>query len=232
MNGGKRMNTDLMVSQVRMVRDFDRVVLRAQHENELILTQGDREALTVHAPADILPRIESEVRQGRLVLGTGGGWLEKLGDALTTSLTRPRIRYELTVKKLAGLEVWAMASVYAAALKSESLALRFHGLGEIRIDSLDAEFLEVDLPGAGRIELAGYVAEQRVTVSGPGRYDAAKLQSHRANVALRGIGAITVWAVRELSVTMRGPGRVSYYGTPRIKKSLAPMASLSYLGSY
>jgi hypothetical protein len=215
-----------------MVRDFDRVVLKAQHENELILTQGDREALTIHAPADILPRIESEVRHGRLFLGTGGGWLEKLGDALTTSLTRPRIRYELTVKRLAGLEVYAMASVYAPAVKSASLALRFHGLGEIRIDSLDADFLDVDLPGAGRIELAGYVAEQQVTVSGPGRYDAAKLQSHRAKVTLRGVGNITVWAAKELEVTMRGPGRVSYYGTPRIKKSLAPMASLSYLGSY
>jgi Putative auto-transporter adhesin, head GIN domain len=226
------MNTNLMVSQMRMVRDFDRVVLKAQHVNELILTQGDREALTVHAPADILPRIESEVRQGRLVFGTGGGWLDKLGDALTTSLTRPRIRYELTVKRLAGLEVYAIASVYAASLKANSLALRFNGMGEIRIDSLDSELLEVDLPGAGKIEVAGYVAEQRVTVSGPGHYDAAKLQSHRAKVTLRGIGAITVWAVRELEVTMRGPGRVSYYGTPRIKKSLAPMASLSYLGSY
>jgi hypothetical protein len=226
------MSTNLVVSQIRMVRDFDRVVLKAQHENELILTQGDREALTVYAPADILPRIESDVRQGRLVIGTGGGWLEKLGDALTTSLTRPRIRYELTVRKLASLEVYAMASVYAATLKTGPLALRFNGLGEIRIDSLDTALLEVDLPGAGRIELAGYAAEQKVTVTGPGQYDAAKLESHRARVTLRGIGAITVWAVRELEVTMRGPGRVSYYGTPRIKKSLAPMASLSYLGSY
>jgi len=225
------MNANLVVTDTRRVTDFERVILRAQHENELIITQGDREELTIQGPPDVVPRIETEVRQGTLVISMGGGWLEKLGEALTTSLTRPRIRYELAVKNLAGLEVCAMASVRADGLKAERLALRFNGAGEMRIGSVDTRFLEVDLPGAARIELAGYATEQKVTVGGPSHYDAPRLESQKAQVTVRGIGAATVWAARELDVSIRGPGRVSYRGAPRIKKSIAPMGSLSCMGS-
>lgn len=218
-------------ADIRRVSGFDRVVLRAQHENELIITQGEQEALTVHGPADIVPRIETEVRQGTLVISMGGGLLEKLGDALTTSLTRPHIRYELAVKSLASLEVCAMASIRADSLKSEHLALRFAGVGELHIGAVDTHLLEVDLPGAARIELAGYAAQQRVTVAGPAQYDASRLESRKAQVTVKGIGAATVWAEDQLDVTIRGPGRVSYRGAPRVKHSIAPMGSLSCLGT-
>jgi hypothetical protein len=225
------MNANFVITDTRRVSDFDRVVLRAQHENELIITQGEHEALTIQGPPDVVPRIETEVRQGTLVITMGGGWLEKLGDALTTSLTRPHIRYELTVKNLASLEVCAMASVHVDRLKAEHLALRFAGMGEMRIGAVDTRLLEVDLPGAARIELAGYAAEQRATVAGPAHYDAPSLESHTARVTVRGIGAATVWASGELDVSIRGPGRVSYRGTPRVKHSIAPMGSLSCLGA-
>jgi hypothetical protein len=223
------MSTNLVITDTRRVSNFDRVVLRAQHENELNITQGEHEALTIQGPPDVVPRIETEVRQGTLVITMGGGWLEKLGDALTTSLTRPHIRYELTVKNLASLEVCAMASVHADSLKAEHLALRFAGMGELRIGAVDARLLEVDLPGAARIELAGYAAEQRVTVAGPAHYDAPRLESHKARVTVKGIGAATVWAAGELDVSIRGPGRVSYRGAPRVKQSIAPLGSLSCL---
>ena len=225
------MNTSGSITETRMVSGFNRVFLRAQHTNELIITQGKREGLTVEGPPSIVPRLVTEVRHGTLVIGTGGDWLERLSDALTTSLTRPHIRYELTVKNLASLEVCAMASVHADSLKAEHLTLRFAGMGELRIGAVDARLLEVDLPGAARIELAGYAAEQRVTVAGPAHYDAPRLESHKAQVTVKGIGAATVWAAGELDVSIRGPGRVSYRGAPRVKHSIAPLGSLSCLGT-
>lgn len=219
------------ITDTRRVSDFQRLILRAQHDNELVITQGDREALTIQGPPDIVPRIDTEVRQGTLVISMGGGWLEKLSDALTTSLTRPHIRYDLTVKDLAGLEVCAMASVRAGRLKSEHLALRFQGAGQMHIDAIDTHLLELELRGAARIEVAGYAAEQRITLDGPAQYEAPDLQSHKVRVTVRGFGAATVWAAQELDVSIRGPGRVLYRGSPRIRHSLAPMGSLTCLGS-
>jgi hypothetical protein len=91
------MNASAQITETRMVSGFNRVLLTAQHTNELIITQGDREGLTIEGPANIVPRPVAEVGHGTLVIDTGGGWLDKLSDALTTSLTRPHIRYLLAV---------------------------------------------------------------------------------------------------------------------------------------
>ena len=226
------MRTSATVTETRMVTGFNRVVLSAQHENELIITQGSHEALTIEGPADLVPRLVAEVRHGTLVLGTGGGWLEKLSDALTTSLTRPHVRYRLAVRELTAIEVNAMAQVTAAAVKAGDLVLKFSGLGEMRIGSLLADRLEVFQSGMGRVELAGHVEQQKVYICGPARFNAPGLESHAAQVTVKGIGAAVVWATRDLAVTVRGPGRVSYYGTPRLSGSVAPLGSLVSLGGH
>jgi hypothetical protein len=215
-----------------MVNGFNRVILSAQHENELIITQGSHEALTIEGPADLVPRLVAEVRHGTLVLGTGGDWLEKLSDALTTSLTRPHVRYRLAVRELTGIEVSAMAQVRASAIQAGKLVLKFSGLGDLRIDSLLADLLEVFQSGMSRVELAGHVGQQKVCICGPARFNASGLESHEAEVTVRGIGAAVVWATRALAVTVRGPGQVSYYGAPRLSGSVAPLGSLVNLGGH
>jgi hypothetical protein len=170
------------------------------------------------------------VRHGTLVIGTGGSWQDKLSDALTTSLTRPHIRYRLDVKELVGIEISAMALVRAATIRSRELALKFCGVGEIQIDSLVADRLEVLQAGAGKIELSGHVREQQLTISGPGWFNAPGLESHTAQVSVRGIGAAVVWATWDLAVTIRGPGQVSYYGTPRLTQNVGPLGNLVRLG--
>jgi hypothetical protein len=229
---GVKMDTRDFITETRMVSGFNRVHLTAQHKNELIITQGDREGLTIEGPANLVPRLVTTVRHGTLSIGTGGGWLDKLSDALTTSLSRPHIRYRLDVKELVGLEISAMAWVRAATLRSGEIVIKFGGLGELRIDSLLADRLEVVQAGMGKIELSGHVAQQQVRVCGPARYNAPGLESHSAQVTVQGMGAAVVWATRELAVTIRGPGQVSYYGAPRLATSVAPMGSLVGLGGH
>lgn len=226
------MRTGTTVTETRMVTGFSRVVLAAQHSNELIITQGDREALTIEGPADLVPRLLAEVRHGTLFLGTGGGLLERVRDALTTSLTRPEIRFCLAVREIAAIEVSAMAQVRAAAIKAGEFCLKFRGAGELRIDSLLADRLEVEQSGMGRIVLAGHAAQQKVSLCGPARYDAPELESHEAQVTVKGIGSAVVWTTRDLAVTVRGPGQVSYYGVPRLSGSVAPLGSLVSLGGH
>ena len=223
------MSTGNLVTESREVSNFDRVVLREY--GELAITQGERESLTVEADQDILPRIKTEVRDGRLVIGIGGGWLDKLGDALATSLTGKRINYSLTVKKLTGLEIHGAGRVSASNIETDRLALRLGGAGQVNIEHLTAELLEVDLPGVGKIGLTGQVAEQRIVISGAGNYSAPKLESKKASVDLRGAGKATVWAVEDLDATIRGLGSVEYYGSPSVKQTVSGLGSVTSLGN-
>ncbi len=223
------MSTGNRVTESREISNFDRVALRDY--GELVITQGGQESLTIEAHPDILPKIKTEVRAGKLVIKISGTWLDKLGDALSTGLIRLRIKYNLTVKKLTGLEIAGAASVKASDIETDRLALKLSGAGQVNIKALSAEVLEVDLPGACAINVSGKVGEQRIAMSGAGSYRAPKLESKRASVDLRGAGQATVWAVEDLDVVIRGLGSVEYYGTPTLKKSISGIGTITSLGN-
>lgn len=217
------MYTTTYQTETRTVSGFDRVRLHSQHENELVITQAESEALTIEAPEDVLRRIRSEVRHGRLTIELNGGLAEKIADALTTSLSRPRIRYHLAVKDLRELAVFAVATVEITRLATPELALNISGVADVRIDSLTAERLSIDFRGPGRVEIAGQVVEQQVDLFGPGQYFAHDLASCRAKVSLRGMGQAQVWAEDSLEVRVDGPGGVSYRGRPQLKQHVSPI---------
>ncbi len=121
------MSTDNLVAESREASNFDRVFLRDY--GELVITQGEQESLTIEAHPDILPKIKTEVRDGKLVIKISGSWLDKLGDALSTGLTGRRIKYNLTVKKLTSLETAGAVSIKASNIETDHLALRLSGVG-------------------------------------------------------------------------------------------------------
>jgi hypothetical protein len=223
------MSTGNLTTESREVSNFDRVFLRDY--GELVITQGEEESLTIEAHPDILHEIQTEVRDSQLVIKIGRTWLDKLGHALSTSLTRHTIKYNLTVKRLTGLEIAGAARVSASDVQTDQLVLRLGGAGQVNIKALSAEVLEVALPGAGAIHISGKVAEQRIAITGAGSYKAPKLKSRRASVDLRGAGQATVWAVEDLDVAIRGLGSVEYYGSPTLKKSVSGIGSITSLGN-
>lgn len=215
----------------REVGGFDRLVLRVYNVvNQVQITQGERESLTIEARPEIASKIATTVRGGALVIRYDGSWLDKLGFALATSLTRPTVRYHVTVTDLASLDLAGLAQARAAEVCANRLSLKLKGMGEIIVGSLEARSLAADLDGPGRIELAGVVQEQEVAIQGPGLYEASELRSQRARVRLKGLGRAGVWAVDSLEVRVRGLGRVAVRGTPVIQEDISPRAPLPRFG--
>jgi len=223
------MSTGNLATESREVSNFDRVFLRDY--GELVITQGEEESLTIETDRDILPQIKTEVREGKLIIKIGGSWMDKLGHAFSTGLTRLGIKYTLTVKKLTGLEIAGAVSVKASSIDTDRLALKLSGAGQVNIEALSAEVLEVDMPGAGAIKVSGKVGEQRIAISGAGSYKASKLESARVSVNLTGAGQATVRAIENLDVAIRGIGSVEYYGSPTVKKSVSGIGSITSLGN-
>jgi len=54
-------------TETRPVNSFNRVSV--QNYGDVVLEQGDLEGLVIEADEEILPRIKSNVRDGRLILG-------------------------------------------------------------------------------------------------------------------------------------------------------------------
>lgn len=225
------MTANEKIVERRKVDSFDRVVLRVYNVvNQVQIKQADHQSLTIEARPDIASKITTTVRGGALVIRYEGSWLDKLGFALATSLTRPTVRYHVTVTELACLDLAGFVRAHAAELRANRLSLKLKGVGEIIVGSLAARSLAADLDGPGRIELAGHVQEQQVTIQGPGLYEARELQSRRARVALKGLGRAAIWATDNLDIRVRGLGRVEVRGTPLIKEDISPRAPLPRFG--
>jgi hypothetical protein len=225
------MTVNQFVAESREVGKFERVILRVYNvANKVQITQGEHESLTIKARPEILSKITTAVTGGELVIRMDESLMDKLSFALSTSLTRPTVRYHLTVRNLAYLDLVGLVHADASVLRTTNLSLKLKGAGEITIGSLTAHNLAVDLQGAGRIELSGQVGEQRVAVQGSALYQAPSLQSQRARVRLKGIARASVWAVEKLDVRVRGLGRVEVRGTPQITQDISPRAPLPRFG--
>lgn len=218
-----------LAHELRQVGYFDSILLRDY--GELTIIQGDHPAVSIASHPALLPRLKADVDQQRLSLGFGS-WLDKLGEAFTTSLRRKPIRYTVTVPDLHELEVCALSTVKVSSLATERLTIKLCGAVDMRLASLSAARLAVDISGIGRLAITGQVTEQEITVDGPGEFIAPRLQSSRAHVQLGGPGQITLWATDLLDVSIKGIGQVAYHGGPVVKQHITGLGVLRPLGQH
>ena len=122
----------------------------------------------------------------------------------------------VTFRSLDAIGAAGTVKIRAEALRADRLKVSASGATSLRIDDLDAKELSVTGSGAMRVELAGRVAEQRVSISGAGDYRAAELASDDARVSVSGAGRVVVQVEKTLkvgAVGRRAPSSTS--ATPR-----------------
>jgi hypothetical protein len=194
--GGKTNGAGSIVSESRDVSGFDEVELRGF--GNLSIEQTGGESLTVEAEEDVLPKLATEVVNGRLIIGPEPG---------TTVRTTGPIDYELTVENLNALEV--------------------SGSGNVQAEGIETDRLAVTVGGAGNVKIGGEADEQEVNVSGSGVYRAEDLESREAKVGVAGAGSAIVNASEELDADVGGAGSVEYVGDPDVEQDVSGAGRLS-----
>lgn len=221
---------DLRVEQ-RDVDPFDHLVMRDDScAAELIIEQTEVEGLRIEGKPDMLRRIETHVRDGKLIIRTGGTWLERLGDKLSTSLTRSKTVYHVHARELRSLDLGCAALVYATSLRTDDLRIKVSGAVRVVVEDLMARELRVEHSGAGEIELAGQATRPEVLLNGTGRYLAPGLQTQVSVIWVSGAAHARVRASAELEVVVRGMSAVEYFGTPRVRQRVLGMGRVVRVG--
>jgi len=86
---------------------------------DLFISSGDKDVLTIQGPARLVNRIETKVKHSTLIISVEGSLLDKIKDALTTSLTRKKITYHLSVRQLEGIDLCGLIRLDTSGLKSK-----------------------------------------------------------------------------------------------------------------
>jgi Putative auto-transporter adhesin, head GIN domain len=182
-----------------------------QAAGELLIEQTGRERLSVEAEPALLPRILTEVRDGRLSIRFAPGRIE----------TRHPIRIRLEVESLASIEAEGAGTLHVGALTVPALTLRLAGSETLALARLAAERLDVRLDGSGGVVVGGgQVERQQIVITGSADYDAPRLACRSARVSIEGSGNVRLAVAERLEATIDGSGEVLYLGQPRVAKRM------------
>jgi hypothetical protein len=208
-----------VVTEQREVSGFERIALSGA--GKVIITQGEKEALTIETDDNLMRYIKTEVRDGTLGLSFTGNVIPLPSRSLI---------FRVSVVDLTGLDSSGAGSFEIGRLDTDRLKVTLSGAGNVGIDELKATDLAVAVSGAGNVELAGQVETQEIDLSGLGSYNAPALESRTASVRISGAGNTAIWALDTLDVEISGAGNVEYFGSPKVTQEISGAGKVTSRG--
>jgi putative autotransporter adhesin-like protein len=170
-------------TQVRTVPAFTGLELAGS--NNVVVRVGEQQSVFVRADDNLVDRITTDVRSGKLVVANTSG------SFATKSAT-------VVLVRVPTLD-----------------ALTLSGSGNVVVSGIDAERLTVSLPGSGTLTGSGTARGLDVTVSGSGTVQFARLVANDARALVSGSGSIFVTATQTLDASVTGSGAIVYAGHPQ-----------------
>ena len=197
-----------VISESRQVPEFNKIRLEGQ--GKVVLTQGNQSSLEVTTDDNILPSIETEVKNGKLIISHEKG----------KNLRPTKLNYIITVKDLEGVSISGSGDINGNdEFNSDSFYADIAGSGDIAI-KVSTNRLESNISGSGSIYLAGSTNSYDATITGSGDVDAFELGARDSSVVITGSGNCRVSVSDKLRAKITGSGDVLYKGQPQISQSI------------
>jgi len=206
-----------IISEERDVSGFNEIHFSGM--GDLIIEQGDIEALTIEADDNIIDLIETEVSGEQLEIGLRRG----INIVPTT-----RIKMYLTVKDLDRISLSGLGDIDCSSFKTDELRFSISGSGNVDFN-IEADSLETEVSGLGDIYLKGKAGSHEIDISGSGKYDAKELESNDCRIKVSGLGSATVNVSDNLDIDISGAGNVYYVGQPSITQHISGLGKIRSL---
>ena len=189
------------------VGEFDRIVLAGSQE--VIVTVGGPASVRAEGDERALERLEIEVDDGRLRIGSrrgGGSWFGG---------SRRGVTVHVTVPSLPGAELAGSGEMRIDRIEGNSFEGGLAGSGELEIGAVRVEQARFSIAGSGNIRAAGSAGQANVRIAGSGDADLSGLESRTAEVSVLGSGDAQLRATETARVTVMGSGDVTIQGGAR-----------------
>ncbi|MBO3700011.1 head GIN domain-containing protein [Roseivirga sp. E12] len=199
--------------ETRDVADFDEVVMRLS--GKVYIKIGDKNEVILEGDEDVLERVETDVRGGRLSIGEEGR------SRWSWRRSRTKLNVYITVKELNGAFISGSGDIIGqTAFKSDDFRVSVSGSGDIELE-LDAKDVDSRISGSGNIELSGSAQYAKLNISGSGKYLAEEMKVDDYEISISGSGRGSINAQEKLDVRISGSGSVYYRGRPSVNSSVA-----------
>jgi hypothetical protein len=188
MGGSGVRGSGIVKTESREVPGFSSISFKSV--GRVKVQQTGKESLTISAEDNILPLLESRVKDRILYLS--------IANDSSFDPTKP-IEFVLEVKSLESLNI--------------------DGVGSIEAKGIQGKRLSVSLDGVGSMAIAGSADVLDLTLSGVGSFKGEELKTKQATVRNSGVGSAVVNVSDQLDADLSGVGSVEYVGSPQVRKS-------------
>lgn len=210
--GGIRGSGDL-TTESREVSGFNEVVLEGSGTVSISITGS--ESLTIEAEDNLISHLTSDVRGGRLVLGTD-----------TPMSTTRGITYTITAAGLDGITIDGSGSVEVAKVTSDDFTAEINGSGTMNLSDLELGSLDSTISGSGGMTVAGNADDIRVEIPGSGAFNGENLTALDGDVSISGSGAAVVNVTGTLTAVIGGSGTIEYLDGPTVDSTISGSGSI------
>lgn len=177
----------------------------------VLLRQGNNLNVTVEGYANIIDRLNLNVRNGEWQITTTSGCTRNLGN-LTITITMPDLRSV----RISGSGDVISDNIFVV---NNRVDLSITGSGDLDL-GIEAPSVDSRVTGSGDVFLEGRTDFLNHQVSGSGDLRAFPLRAKRVEIQTSGSGDAEVFATENLRVRISGSGDVAYRGLPAIDANI------------
>jgi hypothetical protein len=188
----------------RPVADF--TSLSSHGAIDVKIVYGHSNNIEVEADENLLPYVETNVENGKLIIQT------KKNVNLNS---RRKITVSLSMTKINALQLSGSGDIYGngSFTSDDETKIILSGSGNIHLASGSFKNLNLAISGSGNILVRdGSANSVLVSVSGSGNADCSDIAAQSADVKISGSGNAKVNVSKSLSANISGSGNVYYKG--------------------
>jgi hypothetical protein len=211
-----------VISQTREVSDFDAVSV--SYPADVLIKQGNAESLKVEAEDNLLPNLKTQVKNGTLEIF----YKRENGKHVNPTKT---VKITVVVKDLKNVDFTSAGELTVDSLKTNTLDISLSGAGNLKLNQILVKALGVDLSGAGSMTASGTADDLNMSISGFGDFKGADLHAKDASVNISGAGSATTWVDDNLDAEISGAGSISYYGSASVTKQISGVGGINHIGN-
>lgn len=188
----------------RTVADFSS--LSSHGAIDVKIVYGQSNSISVEADENLLPYIETNVVNGKLIIQTKKN---------VNLRSRKKMIVSVSMTKVNALQLSGSGNIdgNGSFTSDEETKIMLSGSGNIHFSSGSFKDLELAISGSGNIDVKGGSANSvLVSVSGSGNADCSDITADKADVKISGSGNAKVNVNKSLTANISGSGNVYYKG--------------------
>ncbi|MDE3253258.1 MAG: DUF2807 domain-containing protein [Bacteroidota bacterium] len=172
---------------------------------DVMIAYGQSNSIEVEGDENLLPYIETQVINGKLLIGS---------TKHSNLRSKNKITLYITMTKVTGISLSGSGDIIGNGKfgNEGTTDFKLSGSGSIRLDFQKIRDVNLAISGSGNIRLSGSAESVRTKISGSGNIDCSQLISDRVVAYVSGSGNTKVNANTSLEAHISGSGNIYYSG--------------------